>query len=49
MLARGVNFYRPDGMPTQGKDRELDELIGIRRFHEEYYSHPNVNEMKWMG
>ena len=48
MLAKGVSFYRPDEMPTEGQGKGLDKLIEIRRFHE-YYSHPSINEMKRMA
>ena len=48
MLARGVSFYRPDELPTEGQGKKLDKLIEIRRFHE-YYSHPSINEMKRMA
>ena len=44
MLARGVGFYRPDELPTEGQGKKLDTLIEIRRFHE-YYSHLEMKRM----
>ena len=46
--ARGVSFYRPDELPTEGQGKKLDKLIEIRRFHD-YYSHPSIDEMKRMA
>ena len=48
MLARGVSFYRPDELPTEGQGKKLDKIIEMRRFHE-YYSHLSINEMKRMA
>ena len=42
MLARGVSFYRPDELPTEGQGKKLDKLIEIRRFHESVFREPTA-------